>query len=349
MDQFDLPMGTGDQATSRIDIHSHYVSRDTLDEIRRIGVRCESPVEERSGGNLFIYTPERAYGPVKPAFHDLDLRLAYMDDVGIDFQVLVPPPFTFYYWTNADEARTLMRLENDGTAEAIRHASGRFLGFGTVMLQDVRGSIRELERVKANGLAGIEIGSNVNGRGLDDPALVDFFAAVESNDMPLLIHPHNVAGQERMGQYHLRNLLGFPLDTTMAAAQLIFSGVMDRFPRIRICLGQAGGFLPYIIGRLDSGFQARPECRKNIGRRPSEYLDRFYFDSIIHSVRSSEFLIQTVGSRQVMLGTDFPFDMNATSPVEDLEQQTWLSSSQRRDISSQTAIRFLGLEDGTFA
>jgi hypothetical protein len=115
-----------------------------------------------------------------------------------------------------------------------------------------------------------------------------------------------VAGQERMGDYHLRNLVGFPLDTTLAAAQLIFTGVLDRFPRLRICLGQAGGFFPYIIGRLDAGYHARPECRRNIKRPPSDHLRHFYYDSIIHSAHSSAFLIDTVGADRVMFGTDFP-------------------------------------------
>lgn len=230
----------------RIDVHSHFVSKAVLEEIRRTGDRCETPFEDRKGVGIFVHTPERPYGPIKPAFHDLDLRLAHMDEQGIDKQVLLAPPFTFYYWSDTAEARALMALENDGIAEASRHPSGRLLGFGTVMLQDVPGSVREAERIKKLGLRGIEIGSNVKGLGLDDARFLDFYEAVESLGLALLIHPHNVAGQERMGDYHLRNLVGFPLDTTLAAAQLIFTGVLDRFPRLRICLGQAGGFFPYI-------------------------------------------------------------------------------------------------------
>src|SRR4029078_6390575 len=163
-------------------------------------------------------------------------------------------------------------------------------------------------------------------------------------NLALLIHPHNVAGQERMGDYHLRNLLGFPLDTTLAAAQLIFGGVLDRFPDLRICLGQAGGFLPFIIGRLDAGYRARPECRKFIDREPSQYLRRFYYDTIIHSRRSSKFLIETVGADRVMFGTDFPFDMNSTSPVDEIESQTQLTPGEFSQIYAGVAEEFLGLE-----
>lgn len=327
----------------RIDIHSHYISRAVLDEIRRVGARCDTPYEDRAGVGIFVHTPERPYGPIKPTFYDIDMRLAHMDREQIDRQVLLAPPFVFYYWSNAAEARALMALENDGIAEAARHPSGRMLGFGTVMLQDVAGSVREAERIKKLGLRGVEIGSNVNGLGLDDARYFDFYAAMESLGLALLIHPHNVAGQERMGDYHLRNLVGFPSDTTLAAAQLIFSGVLDRFPRLRICLGQAGGFLPYIVGRLDAGYRARPECRRNIKRPPSDYLRSFYYDTIIHSARSSAFLIDTVGAERVMFGTDFPFDMNATSPVAEIETQQSLTAEQRQRVYGVTAAEFLRL------
>jgi aminocarboxymuconate-semialdehyde decarboxylase len=329
--------------TERIDVHSHFISADVLAEIRRVGVLCDSPYEEREGVGIFVHTPERPYGPIKQPFHDVNMRLAYMDEVGIDKQVLVAPPFVFYYWSSAPEAHALMQLENDGIAEVTRHPSGRFLGFGTVMLNNVPASVREVERIKGLGLVGVEIGSNVNGGGLDDPQLFAFYAAMESLDLALLIHPHNVAGKERMPDYHLRNLLGFPLDTTLAASQLIFSGVLDRFPKLRICLGQAGGFLPYIIGRLDAGYGARPECRRNINRRPSEYLRHFYYDTIIHSPHSSSFLIDTVGADRVMLGSDFPFDMNAVSPISDIEGQSSLTAAQRNAIYHTTAMEFLGL------
>jgi len=328
---------------SRFDIHSHYISSAVLEEIRRSGERCDTPYENREGVGIFVHTPERPYGPIKPTFYNIDLRIAHMDQQGIDKQLLLAPPFVFYYWSDTAEARKLMTLENDGIAEATRHTSGRMLGFGTVMLQDSPGSVREVERIKKIGLHGVEIGSNVNGLGLDDAKFFDFYAAMESLDLALLIHPHNVAGKERMGDYHLRNLVGFPLDTTLAAAQLIFTGVLDRFPQLRICLGQAGGFFPYIIGRLDAGYHARPECRRNIKRPPSAYLKHFYYDTIIHSAHSSAFLIDTVGADRVMFGTDFPFDMNATSPVAEIEAQRSLTEQNRARIFNGTAAEFLRL------
>lgn len=329
----------------RIDVHSHYMAKSVLDDLARLGHKCETPIEARADGTMFIHTPERPYGPIKPDFYDLDLRLEFLKRNGIDKQVLMAPPFLFYYWVNNPEAHTLMKAENDATAAAVAECPDRFIGFATVMLNDVEASIAECERAKKIGLKGVEIGSNVADLALSDPRFLPFFEAAEALDMPLAIHPHNVVGRELMNNFHLRNLIGFPADTTLAAANLIFSGVLDRFPKLRICLGQAGGFLPYIIGRLDSGFHARPECRAHIANPPSTYLRKFYYDSIIHSKEVAKFLIEMVGPDRLMLGTDFPFDMRAPSPVTDLEAQKHLTQEQFEQINWKTAHEFLRLDN----
>jgi aminocarboxymuconate-semialdehyde decarboxylase len=146
-----------------------------------------------------------------------------------------------------------------------------------------------------------------------------------------------------MGDYHLRNLVGFPVDTTLAAARLIFSGLLDRFPRLRICIGQAGGFLPYVAGRLDHGYAVRPECRRLIAHAPSEYLRRLYFDTLTHSPRALRLLLDTVGPERVMLGSDFPFDMGAPHPRSVVTAQADLSPTAVRRIYADTAREFLGL------
>ena len=146
-----------------------------------------------------------------------------------------------------------------------------------------------------------------------------------------------------MNDFHLRNLVGFPLDTTLAAARLIFAGVLDRFPRLRICVAQAGGFLPYVAGRLDHGYSVRRECRRFIERPPSEYLQRFYFDSITHSSRVLRLLLETVGPERVRLGSDFPFDMGSPAPREVVDSQAALPPGGRERIYRDTAAEFLGL------
>jgi aminocarboxymuconate-semialdehyde decarboxylase len=236
-----------------------------------------------------------------------------------------------------------MALENDSLAAVVRQHPTRFHALGSVMLQDVPSAVRECERIQKLGLRGVEIGSNVNGATLDEARFWPFYEAAEALDLAILIHPANVAGKERMADYHLRNLIGFPFDTTLTAAKLIFSGILDRFPGLRLCLGQAGGFLPYIVGRLDAGFHARPECRRNITQPPSAYLRRFYYDTIIHSPSSSRFPVEVVGSDRVMLGTDFPFDMGAISPVAEIDRQATFTAEQREQVFHRTAAEFLRL------
>ena len=302
----------------RIDIHSHYMPESILADLGRIGDKCATPLEIRPDGKIFIHTPERPYGPVQPTFYDLDLRLDFLRKHGIDKQVLTAPPFLFYYWSDSPEAHALMTIENDAIAEAARKHPDRYIGFATVMLQNVDASIAECRRTKALGIRGIEIGSNVNDVSLSDKKFWSFFEAVEALDMAIAIHPHNVYGRELMDDFHLRNLIGFPADTTLAAVKLIFSGVMDKY-------------------------HARPECRRNIPKPPSQYLRHFYYDTIIHSPNVAKFLIDSVGPDRLMLGTDFPFDMGARSPIADLDAQRHLTAAQREQIDWRTANEFLRL------
>ena len=157
-------------------------------------------------------------------------------------------------------------------------------------------AVQECEQIAGRGLRGVEIGSNVEGRNLDADEFRPFFEAAEALGLAILIYGGNVAAGDRMDDYHLRNLVGFPLDTTLAAARLIFSGVLDRYPRLRICVGQAGGFLPYVAGRFDHGYAVRPECRRLIAHAPSENLHRLYFGTITHFPRALRLLLDTVGT-----------------------------------------------------
>lgn len=331
--------------TDCIDVHSHFFPREVLDVLRQEGERYGTPVRTEADGRLFIVTPERAYGPIGSAFHEVDRRREFMAAQGIDVQVLCAPPFLFYYWLDARAALPIIQMENDALAEVVRRDPEHFIGLGGVPLQDVALSIAECERIKRAGLRGLEIGSNVDGRDLDAKEYWPFFEAVEHLDLAVLIHGGNVAGGDRMDDFHLRNLVGFPLDTTLAAVRLIFAGVLDQFPRLRICVGHAGGCLPYVAGRLDHGYAVRPECRRFIDRPPSHYITRLYFDSLTHSPRALGWLLETVGPRRVMLGSDFPFDMGSPAPRDVVEAQTALTAEVRERIYRDTAVEFLGLGD----
>jgi len=328
-----------------IDAHSHFLPASILDRLRRDGARYGTPVLTRDDGKIFVVTPERPYGPIGPGFYDIAVRRQYLVDHGISTQVLTPPPFLFYYWADPQLSYEIIQAENDAIAEVVSGNAGRFAGLGTVPMHDATLSIRECERIRKLGLHGIEIGSNVNGIDLDDKQFWPIYEAIESLGLAVLIHPNNVVGSDRMREFHLQNLVGFPADTTLAAARLIFSGIPDRFPRLKMCLGQAGGFLPYIIGRLDHGYTARPECRQFASSKPSDYLRRFYYDTIIFAPGPLAFLIETVGADRVMLGSDFPFDMGSSDPHADMTKHSRITEPDRAWLRYRTACEFLNMPE----
>ncbi len=247
---------------------------------------------------------------------DLDENIADLDAAGLDMGVLQPTQTMFFYWAEPSAAAELSRMVNEQTAEAVRKHPDRFVGLATVPLQDGPSALRELSyAVKELGLRGVVTGSNVNGHGFDEEAFQPFFETVENLGVPIFIHPNNPAGIERIHQYYLANFLGLPLESTIAAAQLVFGGVLDRFPGLKICLSHAGGVLPFLLGRLEHGQSVRPEARDHCRRPFSDYLNHFYVDTITFRPDTLRFVLELMPPGHVLLGTDYPYDMADTDPV----------------------------------
>jgi aminocarboxymuconate-semialdehyde decarboxylase len=255
-----------------------------------------------------------------PAEHMADLAGA-----GIDMGVLGPPPVGFYYWAEPSAGADLARLVNENTSRLVAGHRDRFVGLATAPLQDTALAIREIRHASGElGLKGVAMASNVNGQELDEERFFPFFEEVERLGLPVFIHPHHAAGAERMRKYYLINFLGYPVDTTLAAAQLIFGGVLDRFPGLKICLAHAGGVLPFLLGRFEHGRSVRPEAEKLCGHPVSHYLNNFYVDTITFRPETLRFVLETMPEGHVFLGTDYPFDMgdlrgpvSVTSAVDD--------------------------------
>lgn len=269
-------------------------------------------------------------------------RIADMDRLGIDIQVISPSPGQYHYELEPEIGRQVTRLINDRIAEAVASHPDRLVGMGSVPLQSPELAVAELDRcVDQLGFRGIEISTHVAGRELSDPALAPFFAAAEARGVLLFIHPLGFTHGERLSDHYLNNLIGNPLESAIAVAHLIFQGTLDRHPGLRICIAHGGGYLPAYFGRLDHAWRARADCHQHINRPPSEYLRRLYFDTLVFDRAQLDFLVATYGADHLCLGSDYPFDMSEPDPVG---FHTHLSPHDRAQILGGTAATLLGLD-----
>jgi aminocarboxymuconate-semialdehyde decarboxylase len=270
-------------------------------------------------------------------------RLADLDAMGIDVQVLSPAPPQFHYGIPPALGHEVARLINDRIAAMVAERPDRLVGLGTVPLQAPELAIAELERVvRRLGFRGVEIGTNVAGQELSAPAFRPFFAAAERLGALIFLHPVGIPDPRRLGSHYFTNVIGNPLDTTIAVSHLIFDGVLEAHPRLRILVAHGGGFLAAYPGRMDHAHRVRPDCRERIRRRPSRYLARLYFDTVVHGTDQLEYLARRYGSTRLLLGTDYPFDMGMPDPVGFVARAR-LTAGEKAAVLGGNALRLLGL------
>lgn len=299
-----------------LDIHAHAVPETLFDDLRREAPAAAPELTRDDEGWTFTYPGGRRSGPVPTGMFDLGARLADMDRLGVDRQALSVPPTHFAYRLEADRASAAIRLHNDALVATAREQPDRFVVLGALPLQEPSLALDELSRLcDLPEVVGVEIGTNIAGTGLDDPSFEPVWAALELAGLAVVLHPDDVAGADRMQKHFLHNLVGNPMDTTLAAGSLMFGGVLDRYPQLRFCLLHGGGFLPYQIGRFEHGWKVRPETRHSTAVSPRESLGRFYFDSLTHDAAALRYLVDLVGADHVCLGSDYPFDMANPDPV----------------------------------
>ena len=271
-------------------------------------------------------------------------RIEDMNNEGVDIQVLSPIPVTFSYWAKPEQAEEMAKIQNDFIAKTVKENPDRFIGLGTVPLQDVEVSIREMERcVKDLGLKGIEIGTNINGKNLDDPAFTSFFEMAEKWEVPLFIHPWETLGKERMPRHNFMYTVGMPSETALAAASLINGAVMEKFPDLKICFAHGGGSFPYILPRLDQGWNVWPDIRK-ISKPPSFYAKKFYFDSLNYDPVNLKYLIDRFGYEKIVMGSDYPFLLREINPGKVIDETIELTEIERNAILGKNALDFLNVD-----
>ncbi len=322
-----------------IDIHAHYFPQTYFDLFNSEGQRYNAEFHRTEQG-IFFKTPVESSGPLPAKFIDLKQRLADMDAQGVAVQALsLTGPMV--YWADGEFSHKLAMTWNDGAVAAHQANPDRFVVLATLPMLDPDRAVDELNRVsKLPGVRGVYMGTNIEGRDLDDPLFEPIFTRIEALDLPVFLHPlPPILGGKRLQPYSLTNLVAFPLDTTVAAAHLIFGGVMDRHPNLLIVLPHAGGALLNLVGRLDHGWNVIPAA-KHSAQTPSAYLHRFMYDTISHSKPVMEFIISQVGVDRIMMGSDYCFPVGYDHPVEVVED-LHMSSDQRKMILGGTAAKIL--------
>ena len=295
-------------------------------------------------GRQFVEFGGKRVGSALREFVDVEAILAEQDKAGVDKLVLTPWSSLFRYEADLEASIAANRIQNDALAQIVREHDTRIAALGTVPLQDSDAAVAELKRaVQELGLLGVEIGTNVNGVHLGDPQIRPFWAAAEELGAFIEIHPVPGIGGPTKKEYYLWNAFGNPAETALTAAHMILSGLLEEHPKLKICLFHGGGHLPYQIGRLDRAYEMRPEAQQKISALPSTYFKRFYFDTITHSVEALTYLVKLVGVGQVMMGSDYPFDMGYDRPAEIIEQVPGLSEAGKAAILGGNAQRVLHL------
>ena len=334
----------------KIDIHTHILPKDIPNWKDKFGYGGFIKLEHhksccarmlKDDGHFFREIEDNCWSAEK--------RIEECDSFGVNVQALSTVPVMFSYWAKAQDGAEISKFLNDDIAEIVGKFPKRFVGLGTVPMQDTKLAIKELEQCKQSGLVGVQIGTNINQLNLGEPQLFDFFAACEESGMAVFVHPWEMMGEKDMKKYWLPWLVGMPAETSRAICSLIFSGVLEQLPNLRICFAHGGGSFPYTLGRIEHGFEARPDLvAVDNPRNPREYLGKFWLDSLVHDKLALDYLVKLVGADKIALGTDYPFPLGELQPGKLIETSN-LDEETKAKLLHGAALEWLNLKKNAFA
>jgi aminocarboxymuconate-semialdehyde decarboxylase len=331
-----------------VDIHTHIIPENIPDFKGMFGYGGFIQLDHHKPCCARMMMDDKFFREIQDNCWDADRRIQECDHQHVDVQVLSTIPVMFSYWAKAQDALNVAVFLNDHIAEIVERYPKRFVGLGTLPLQDPALAIMELERCKKIGLKGIQIGSHVESWNLDDEALFPVFQACQELDMAVFVHPWDMMAKEKMQKYWLPWLVGMPAESSLAICSMIFGGVFERLPNLRVAFAHGGGSFPATIGRIEHGFNVRPDLVAIDNKvNPREYLGKFYLDSLVHDPVMLQYLVDLVGIDKIALGTDYPFPLGELEPGKLINSMPY-SDVEKARLLHGSALSWLGMELADF-
>ena len=333
----------------KIDVHTHILPKEIPDWKQRFGYGGFVQLEHhRACCARMMKDDGTFFREIEDNCWSAERRIEECDRFGVGVQVLSTVPVMFNYWAKPYDCAESSKFLNDGIAEIVGRFPKRFVGLGTVPLQDAKLAIEELQRCRRIGLVGVQIGTNVNQLNLSEPQFFDFFKACEETGMAVFVHPWEMMGETDMRKYWLPWLVGMPAETCRAICSLIFSGVLEKCQNLRVCFAHGGGSFPFTLGRIEHGRKVRPDlCASDNQSYPRDYLGKIWFDALVHDAAMLDHLVKLAGAHKVAMGTDYPFPLGEPEPGELIEAMDFDEATKAKLLHG-AALEWLNLKKESF-